>query len=106
MRDDSISPSGDWVGWREIVSTVTDADLNTLERETGLNFPPMYRDFLRYRHFVELSEVGVRFERHLSTSGLRSSGKHTSSRGRVISSWTLAYSVSGLRPIWTLDQFV
>src|SRR5262245_61846718 len=65
MRDDSILPSNDWVGWRPIPSTVTDADLDGLERETGLALPPIYRDFLQYRHFVELTEVGVRFERHL-----------------------------------------
>lgn len=65
MRDSSITPSEDWVGWRPIPSTVTDADLDALERETGLAFPPLYRDFLRYRHFVDLTEVGVRFERHL-----------------------------------------
>src|SRR5438132_364804 len=65
MRDDSIPPSGDWVGWKAIPSTVTDAELNTLERETGLAFPPLYRDFLCYRHFVDLTEVGLRFESHL-----------------------------------------
>ena len=65
MRDDSIPPSEGWVGWKAIPSTVTDAELNTLERETGLAFPPPYRDFLRYRHFVNLTEVGLRFECHL-----------------------------------------
>jgi hypothetical protein len=39
--------------------------LNALERETGLPFSPLYREFLRYCHFVNLTEVGVRFERHL-----------------------------------------
>lgn len=66
MRDDSIPPSDDWVGWKAIPSTVTEAGLNALERETGLQYPPLYRDFLRYCHFVSLTEVGVRFERHLS----------------------------------------
>ena len=65
MRDTSILPENDWIGWRPIPSTTTDADLDALERETGLAFPPLYRDFLQYRHFVELTEVGVRFERHL-----------------------------------------
>jgi hypothetical protein len=65
MRDDAIPPSGDWIGWKAIPSTATDAELNELERETGLAFPPLYRDFLKYRHFVDLTEVGVRFERHL-----------------------------------------
>jgi hypothetical protein len=65
MRDDSIPPMDDWVGWKAIPSTVTDAQLNALERETRLAFPPLYRDFLRYRHFVGLTEWGLRFECHL-----------------------------------------
>lgn len=65
MRDDSIPPSDDWIGWKAIPSVVTDDELNTLERETGLPFPPLYREFLQYRHFMDLTEVGVRFERHL-----------------------------------------
>ena len=65
MRDASITPSRDWVGWQPIPSTVTDTDLDKLEHETGLAFPPLYRGFLQYRHFVELMEVGVRFKGHL-----------------------------------------
>src|SRR5262245_3860649 len=66
MRDESIPPSSDWVGWQPIPSTVTDADLDLLERETKLAFPPLYRDFLQYQHFVGLTETGVRLERHTS----------------------------------------
>jgi hypothetical protein len=65
MRDSSVSPWEDWVGWHAIPSTVTDADLAALEHETSLAFPPLYRDLLQYRHFVELTEIGLRFERHL-----------------------------------------
>jgi hypothetical protein len=65
MRDASIPPCDDWIGWRPTPSTVTAPDLDGLESETGLAFPPLYRDFLQYRHFVELIEAGVRFERHL-----------------------------------------
>lgn len=65
MRDPSIRRSNDWVGWKPISSTVTDSDLDALEHETGLGFPPLYRDFLQYQHFVSLTEEGVRFERHL-----------------------------------------
>jgi SMI1/KNR4 family protein SUKH-1 len=64
MRDSSIAPCDDWVGWRAIPSTVTDADLDALERETGLTYPPLYRDFLQYLHFVDLTERGLRFEPH------------------------------------------
>jgi hypothetical protein len=61
MRDPSIPPSDDWAGWKPIPSTVSDTDLDALERETGLAFPPLYRDFLQYQHFVALTEEGVRF---------------------------------------------
>ncbi|MDX2200500.1 MAG: SMI1/KNR4 family protein [Phycisphaerae bacterium] len=65
MRDDSIPPRGDWQAWRAIPSTATDAQLDALEHETGCVYPPIYRDFLRYQHFFGLTEVGVRFRRHL-----------------------------------------
>lgn len=87
MRDDSIPPSDDWNGWNPIRSTVTDADLDDLERETGLPFPPLYRDFLKYRHFVDLTEVGVRFERHLSndwTKALRKAYFRSWPRERIL----------------------
>jgi len=67
MRDPSIPPSRDWQGWKPIPSTVTDADLDALEQEIRLQFPPIYRDFLKYLHFVDLTETGVRFERHTIT---------------------------------------
>jgi len=68
MRDDSIPPSNDWRGWKPVPSTVTNQDLDAMEREIGLKFPPLYRDFLQYKHFVDLTERGVQFERHLSDS--------------------------------------
>jgi hypothetical protein len=66
MRDPSAPPtSGGWIGWRPVPSTATDEDLDSLERETGLAFPPLYREFLQYQHFVGLTERGLRFEGHL-----------------------------------------
>jgi len=65
MRDTSIPLSNGWIGWRPIPSIVTNADLDALEDETSLAFPPLYRDFLHYLHFIELTETGIRFERHL-----------------------------------------
>ena len=65
MNDSSIAPSNDWVGWRAITSTVTDTDLDALEHQTALAFPSLYRDFLKYRHFIGLTEKGVRFARNL-----------------------------------------
>src|ERR1017187_2462819 len=65
MRDTSIPASKDWIGWKPVTSTATDAELDALEKETKLPFPPAYRDFLRYLHFVGLTETGIRFETHL-----------------------------------------
>ena len=65
MLDASIPPSDDWMGWQPIPSTVTVEDLDGLEKEMGLKFPPQYRDFLQYQHFVALTERGVCFDRHL-----------------------------------------
>jgi len=87
MLDPSIPPSNDWVGWQPIASTVMDADLDLLERETGLAFPPLYRDFLKYRHFVHLTETGVRFERHLCQrwqETLRKAYFHSWPRERIL----------------------
>ena len=94
MRDASIPSSKDWVGWKPISSTVTDADLDALERETGLAFPPLYRDFLQDRHFVSLTETGVRFERHCArTRGRqrhrRQDERHARGRGRLGSAPTV-----------------
>jgi hypothetical protein len=87
MRDTTIAPAGDWIGWKSIPSTVTDADLNALEKETGLGFPSLYRDFLQYRHFVTLTETGLRFERHLCNQWqetLRSAYFHSWPRERIL----------------------
>lgn len=87
MRDDSIPPSNDWHGWKAIPSSVTELDLDTLERETGLPFPPLYREFLRYRHFLSLTECGIRFQRHLPTNWshvLRKAYYHSWPRERIL----------------------
>lgn len=66
MRDESIPPSNDWIGWKPVPSTVSDVDLDALEHETRRKFPPLYRDFLKYLHFVELDSFGFTFEPHMS----------------------------------------
>ncbi len=68
MRDDTIPPANDWIGWKPVPSTVTEEQLDGLEHWIGLAFPPPYRRFLRTCHFYELTEVGVRFARHLPGS--------------------------------------
>ena len=63
MRDDSITPQDDWVGWKAMPSTVTERDLDSIEQEINLRFPPAYRIFLRYKHFCELGGP-IRFFPH------------------------------------------
>lgn len=87
MHDDSIPPSNDWIGWKAVPSTVTDVELNDLERETGHAFPPLYREFLQYRHFEKLTGAGVRFERNLPQSWnrtLRDAFFHSWPRERIV----------------------
>jgi len=48
-----------------IPSTVANSDLDALEKETGLAYPPTYRDLLKYKHFERLTWWGMGFERHL-----------------------------------------
>ncbi|MFT3685185.1 MAG: SMI1/KNR4 family protein [Phycisphaerales bacterium] len=65
MHDSTIAVSSDWKGWKPIPSTVTDLELDELEHQARTKLPPLYRDFLKYQHFVDLTERGVRFESHL-----------------------------------------
>jgi SMI1/KNR4 family protein SUKH-1 len=63
MHDTSIAPSNDWIGWKAIPSTVTDLQLDALEEDLELRYPPLYRDFLQFKHFYELGSL-VRFVEH------------------------------------------
>src|SRR2546430_12084324 len=53
-----------WRPWQLVPSTVTDADLDALEREFKVAYPPVYRSFLEFAHFVDLAAFGLDFERH------------------------------------------
>jgi hypothetical protein len=64
MRDPTIDSTNDWIGWKAVPSTVNDADLDELEGEIQMRFPPSYRRFLKTAHFLALSEVGIRFVEH------------------------------------------
>ena len=61
MIDSKIVPDNDWVGWKTIPSTVTDNDLDEIQKKIGLEFPPLYRVFLKYQYFYDLTEVGLCF---------------------------------------------
>ena len=99
MRDGSIPPSNDWIGWRPIPSTVTDQHLDALVKETGLRYPPLYREFLQYKHFVHLTETGVRFERHLIGAWretLREAYFHSWPRERILDRGLLSFGSDSL----------
>ena len=57
--------SDGWRPWRVVPSTVTPQELDELETEHGLPYPPIYRRFLEYLRFVDLAAFGLDFERHL-----------------------------------------
>jgi hypothetical protein len=63
MRDDSTPPEDDWIGWKAIPSTVTDEALDRLKGVLGTPYPPIYRDFLKYKHFYDLAGP-LRFIEH------------------------------------------
>ena len=65
MYDSSRMQTDDWRPWKPVPSTVTDEQLDRLEEEIGLRFPPSYRTLLKYKHFYALTEGGLRFERHV-----------------------------------------
>jgi len=47
--------------WKPIPSTVRDADLDAIERSIGLALPPLYREFLQYKHFIQVECMGACF---------------------------------------------
>ncbi|QDU44189.1 SMI1 / KNR4 family protein [Symmachiella dynata] len=65
MRDPNVPPSGAWLAWQPIASTVTDQDIDELESLYCGKLPDLYVEFLKYRHFYELTECGVCFESHV-----------------------------------------
>lgn len=44
----------DWKYWRAIESTVTDQDIQDMERLLQVRISPQYQELLRHKHFIEL----------------------------------------------------
>ena len=63
MRDSMVKQDDVWVPWKPVASTVSDSDLDTLERTIRLAYPPAYRHFLKILHFYDLCG-SVDFFRH------------------------------------------
>ncbi len=99
MQDRSVASSGNGSAWTPIPSEVSDADLDELEAESGIKYPPLYRDFLRYRHFVELTSLGIAFRRHLPGTWretLRSSYFQEWRRERIVDVGLLPFATETL----------
>jgi hypothetical protein len=65
MLDPTVTPQDGWVGWKPVPSTVTDADLNSLEAEYRFRYPPLYRELLQTVHYFELTWIGFHFVPHV-----------------------------------------
>ena len=57
-------PDEEWKFWLPVKSTVTDAELQELEEETGFVFPEDFKTFLKHKHFYELQISEVSFCPH------------------------------------------
>ncbi len=65
MRDPERSTRDGWLAWKPISSTVTDDDIFDLQAHFGGKLPPPYVALLKHVHFYDLTERGVRFQRHI-----------------------------------------
>jgi len=54
MLDESCPIIENRAAWKLIKSTVTDTDINEIEKLTGKEFPDSYKLFLKYKHFYKL----------------------------------------------------
>ncbi len=54
MRDETRNDQDDWKPWKAIPSLATDADLEDIENKIKYKLPTSYKDFLKYKHFLEL----------------------------------------------------
>ncbi len=54
MAEKNANKNQEWNKWFPIKSTVTDLELEELEKEIGHKLPLSYKNFLKYKHFYEL----------------------------------------------------
>lgn len=59
-----VQPDEEWKFWLPVQSTVTDAELQELEKEIGFIFPDDFKIFLKHKHFYELQIAEVSFCPH------------------------------------------
>ncbi|AEV33490.1 putative glucan synthasis protein [Owenweeksia hongkongensis DSM 17368] len=53
MADKNADQYQEWNKWFPIKSTVTDKELQELEKEIGYKLPDSYKSFLKHKHFYE-----------------------------------------------------
>ena len=66
MADPSQDESDDWRIWHPIPSTVSDDEIQEVEKELGHKLPQAYKRFLQHRHFYELKIGSCLFFGHPS----------------------------------------
>ena len=69
MRAGFPNKSG-WSRWKPMKSVVGDKEIDTLEKEIGHSYPPIYREFLKYKHFYDLAIWSVIFGSYLPNTKL------------------------------------
>jgi hypothetical protein len=66
MHDAGRPAADDWLPWQPVPGAVSAADVAELEQHTGLRYPWLYLELLRYQHFAELLPVAeITFFPHL-----------------------------------------
>lgn len=63
MIDESEPDRDDWVTWKAVPSLAMAQKFFLLEEKIGLKFPPLYRELLSHKHFLELAGP-IRFYPH------------------------------------------
>lgn len=65
MIESSVGQKSDWIPWKAVPSKVTDEEIRELENQIEHKYPKLYKDFLKYKHFYELENVGeITFFKH------------------------------------------
>lgn len=73
MLADDADIRKEWKTWKPIDSIIDDECLNNLQEELNYMLPKTYKEFLKYKHFVELSinDFSVNFPKHLPDKSLK-----------------------------------
>ena len=72
MIDASLETEGDYIGWKAISSEITNNEILKFEEELKCKLPKPYKEFLKYKYFIELhlSDISIRLHNILPKSKL------------------------------------